>query len=151
MQSHDKTVIIGSKVQCQNCIFAHICKTAIIFGLLSRKKNVFEGHFLCDLYHFIVWFHVKKVPQDFCKLQMCKCFFAKTQNIKHLIKLKCLLYYQYAHSCSDHDFFWTPQLIYTLQWLQKAYIWKAVMNQTLNESSGLYVTLWKCSLYVSMP
>ena len=71
----------------------------------KQKKNVFEGHFLCDLYHFIVWFHVKKIPQDFCKLQMCKCFFAKTQNIKHLIKLKCLLYYQYAHSCSNHDFF----------------------------------------------
>ena len=81
-------MIIGSKVQCQNCIFAHICKTAIIFGLLSRKKNVFEGHFLCDLYHFIVWFHVKKIPQDFCKLQMCKCFFCKNTEYQTSHKTK---------------------------------------------------------------
>ena len=151
MQSHDKTVIIGSKVQCQNCIFAHICKTAIIFGLLSRKKmclkDIFYVIYITSLFDFML----KRFHKIFANFKCVNVFCKNTEyQTSHKTKVSIVLPIC-TFMFKSRFFFWTSQLTYTLQWLQKAYIWKAVMNQTLNESSGLYVTLWKCSLYVSMP
>ena len=69
-------MIIGSKVQCQNCIFAHICKTAIIFGLLSRKKmclkDIFYVIYITSLFDFMLkTFH--KIFANFkCVNVFCK-------------------------------------------------------------------------------
>ena len=149
MQSHDKTVIIGSKVQCQNCIFAHICKTAIIFGLLSRKKkcvlkDIFYVIYITSLFDFML----KRFHKIFANFK-CVNVFCKNTEYQTSRKTKVSIVLPICTFMFKSRFFLNSST--HLQWLQKAYIWKAVMSQTLNESSGLYVTLWKCSLYVSMP
>ena len=64
-------------------------------------KDIFYVIYITSLFDFML----KRFHKIFANFKCVNVFFAKTQNIKHLIKLKCLLYYQYAHSCSDHDFF----------------------------------------------
>ena len=141
-------MIIGSKVQCQNCIFAHICKTAIIFGLLSRKKmclkDIFYVIYITSLFDFML----KRFHKIFANFK-CVNVFCKNTEYQTSHKTKVSIVLPICTFMFKSRFFLNFST--HLQWLQKAYIWKAVMNQTLNESSGLYVTLWKCSLYVSMP
>ena len=105
VQSHDKTVIIGSKVQCQNCIFAHICKTAIIFGLLSRKKNVLKDIFYVIYITSLFDFMFKRFHKIFANFKCVNVFCKNTEyQTSHKTKVSIVLPIC-AHSCSNHDFF----------------------------------------------
>ena len=112
MQSHDKTVIIGSKVQCQNCIFAHICKTAIIFGLLSRKKmclkDIFYVIYITSLFDFML----KRFHKIFANFK-CVNVFCKNTEYQTSHKTKVSIVLPICTFMFKSRFFWTPQLIYS--------------------------------------
>ena len=92
VHSHDKTVIIGSKVQCQNCIFAHICKTAIIFGLLSRKKCVLKDIFYVIYITSLFDFMLKRFHKIFANFKCVNVFCKNTEyQTSHKTKVSIVL------------------------------------------------------------
>ena len=106
-------MIIGSKVQCQNCIFAHICKTAIIFGLLSRKKNVLKDIFYVIYITSLFDFMLKRFHKIFANFKCLNVFCKNTEyQTSHKTKVSIVLPIC-TFMFKSRLFFWTLQLIYS--------------------------------------